>query len=393
MAPVSGGLGTTPVTGCMSQFSGGALTGPSASKSKLCETTSNPVVPTTERPVLHPTEQYKVRNNGEYKLPGSVLKESKPLGAQVMTPAQKLKGWDAVPVDKPSVGSKMVIRATGAAKSKWSVPPRPAAPPPLPLNATLQDQMKVSLDCSDASLPATAIESYDLVQCNFPSPKGTIKWRMELKCQGWTRAIGVVTETSTAAFKIARAAEKKLEVRGATVDKEGRCSLWTAWVPVPQPEALAEEAAKEAAKEAAGGEEAGGAPAEQVASVANTASPPDATAEANASRILQLEEALSLLTDRLSAAETRAAEAEARAESAEARASAAETRVAQAVAAAEVAGASEAAARLFNSDSMLGAFASGETQDSGQANEQPTERASPAAAPAESAGPVATDLD
>lgn len=371
MAPVSGSAGTTPVTGCVYQFSGGAIATPSATKSKLCETTSNQSVPSAERPVLCPTEQWKVRNNGEYKLPKAVLKESKPLGAQTMAPVERMKGWDSVPVDKPSVGSKMVIRATGSATSKWSVPPRPAAPPPLPLNASLQDQMKISLGRSDTSLPETAVESYDLVECKFPEPKGTAKWRMELKCQGWTRAIGVVTETSTAAFKIARAAEKKLEVRGATVDKDGRCSLWTAWVAVPQPGAITNAASVagaccpvEAADASTPAATASSQSDDQRETMEHTSVD---VAEANASRILQLEEALSSMTARLGAAEARAAEAEARAESAEAKAAAAEAKLAQAVTTAEMAAASEAAARLFNSDSMLGESKNSATDESADA--------------------------
>jgi len=214
--------------------------------------------------------------------------------------------------------------------------------------------MKISLGRSDTSLSETAVESYDLVECKFPEPKGTAKWRMELKCVGWTRAIGVVTETSTAAFKLARAAEKKLEVRGATVDKEGRCSLWTAWVAVPQPEALTNAASVAEACEPAETADAS-APAAAATPQSDEQGSVD-VAEANASRILQLEEALSSMTERLGVAEARTAEAEARAESAEAKAAAAEAKVAQAVAAAEMAAASEAAARLFNSDSMLGTF-------------------------------------
>ena len=72
-----------------------------------------------------------------------------------------------------------------------------------------------------------------MVVCRFPAPKGAVKWRMELKCKGWTRAIGVMAETATASFKIGGAAEKQLEVRGATVDKDGKSSLWTSWVKVP----------------------------------------------------------------------------------------------------------------------------------------------------------------
>ena len=138
MAPVTGGEGTTPITGNVAAFSGGAMVAASSGKSKLTGCTSDPVVPKPDRPVLHPTEQYKVRNNGEYKLPKETTKVSKPLGAQTMAPVEKLKGWGAAPVDKPDTGAKMVIRApAGAPKSKWSVPPRPAAPPPLPLNLSL----------------------------------------------------------------------------------------------------------------------------------------------------------------------------------------------------------------------------------------------------------------
>lgn len=38
------------------------------------------------------------------------------------------------------------------------------------------------------------------------------KWRMELKCEAWSRALGVLAETPTASFKIANAASKKLQV-------------------------------------------------------------------------------------------------------------------------------------------------------------------------------------
>jgi len=137
----------------------------------------------------------------------------------------------------------MVVRAPpGAFKSKWSgVPPRPAAPPPLPTNEKLEKGMSVALEG-------------DAVVATFPEPskpyKATdpVKWRLELNCKSWQRAIGVMTETPFAEFKIAGAADKarkgELTVRGATVSQEGKCSMWTAWVKVPPPlESLAIEAA------------------------------------------------------------------------------------------------------------------------------------------------------
>ena len=53
----------------------------------------------------------------------------------------------------------MVVRAApGAFKSKWSgVPPRPAAPPPLPTNEKLEKGMSVALEG-------------DAVVATFPEP-------------------------------------------------------------------------------------------------------------------------------------------------------------------------------------------------------------------------------
>ena len=221
---VSGGLGTKSVTGVVSAFSGGALIEASAAKSKHhVPVTSDPIIPKPARPVLHPTEQYKVRANGDYKLPGTVLKESQPIGAQKLAPAEKVKGWSNTPdgIDKPGTGARMVIKApVNAIKSKWTVPPRPAAPPPLPLNEVLGSKMTVTLSQSDGSCDASDAATYDLVVAKFPQPKGAVKWRMELKCKGWTRAIAVMAETSTASFKIANAAEKDMQV-GRALTKRG----------------------------------------------------------------------------------------------------------------------------------------------------------------------------
>jgi hypothetical protein len=53
-----------------------------------------------------------------------------------------------------------------------------------------------------------------------------------------------MAETPICQFKIPNALEKagnkELSVRGTTVDREGKCALWTTWVTVPLPESAAD---------------------------------------------------------------------------------------------------------------------------------------------------------
>ena len=60
-------------------------------------------------------------------------------------------------IAKPKDGERLLIRAPpGGLKSKWAgVPPRPAAPPPLPTNEKLQKGMVVQIIKEDEMVQAT----------------------------------------------------------------------------------------------------------------------------------------------------------------------------------------------------------------------------------------------
>jgi len=177
------------------------------------------------------------------------------------------------PTARPKDGSRMVVRtAPNQLKSKWAgVPPRPAAPPPLPTNEKMNAEMQISLEASDeksglldsvvvtlpkpkklnyASMPdripglekladtARAPQLADFRHENTSQIEASkaesgnwsaVKWRVELKCKDWQRPIGVLTETPTATFKLAHSIlqTKKLEVRGSSLDVNGKSSLWS----------------------------------------------------------------------------------------------------------------------------------------------------------------------
>ena len=257
---------------------------------------------------VHPESTYKILDNGAWKMPDVAWKESKPLGAQKLAPAEKLRGgWEDAPVDKPSDGARMVVRANLASlKSKFAgVPPRPAAPPPLPTNEKLAAGMKLAIEPSDKE---NAPSVHDLVVATFPllDKKKDAKWRVELKVKGWERGIAVLAETPNASFKIPNAASKVIEVRGAVVDPDGKSSLWTPWRTVPSPDApdASDAAAADAPPAAASAAAAGDVGAGHDAGAGGA--------------MAALEERLARLEDAAAAAAAEKAEVEARAAAREA---------------------------------------------------------------------------
>ena len=160
------------------EFAGGAFVAASTGKSKI----KGPVniqapAGSTQRPLLHPSYEYTTRTpKVPTKLPDVVTKECKPLAATKLEeknvlkapggelPGEKKKdAWGKAPegIAKPKDGERLLIRAPpGGLKSKWAgVPPRPAAPPPLPTNEKLQKGMVVQI-----------IKEDEMVQATFPDP-------------------------------------------------------------------------------------------------------------------------------------------------------------------------------------------------------------------------------
>ena len=266
-------------------FDGGALVpAKGAGKPKVVDSARG------ETPVKKPADppdygsEYKILKGPDTKLPKERLVESRGVGAQELASRVKYATWDGVPevsadadqlkalkkagyisqaefnesssrlgeegatnvgvhVHKAPEGQRMIVRASAAAlaKSKWADGPAPrpstSNPPQLPTDVKLGEKMKVALEASEGGNG-----SLDTVVATFPEPKKNkdgnvepVKWRLELKCKGWQRSIGVMAETPTASFKIAGAAEKQIEVRGATVGFDGKCSHWTVWKRVENP--------------------------------------------------------------------------------------------------------------------------------------------------------------
>ena len=73
-----------------------------------------------------------------------------------------------------------------------------------------------------------------------------LKSRLSAPHDAHERDCIVMAETPICQFKIPNALEKagnkELSVRGTTVDREGKCGLWTTWVTVPLPESAADRA-------------------------------------------------------------------------------------------------------------------------------------------------------
>ena len=289
-------------------------TAPLGSATNVKNGTSKP----PERPLQHPTDKYKVKKTVETAMPAATSKILQAIPIQKLAPAEKVKGWENTPddVEKPpkDQGTRMVIKAVpGALKSKLNgVPPRPAAPPPMPSNEKLHDKTTITME--DDTVKVTFPEKL------YKDASGTLvatpMWRVELKCKTWQRPIGVMTETPNAEFKIpdaaAKAAKGELTVRGATVDKEGKCSFWTKWMTVPPPEAAPaeEEAAPSAPSDAA------------------AADAPDAAADAPASpaepavsreEFSQLQAQLLMMTAEMGRMQSKLADSEERAKAAEAK--------------------------------------------------------------------------
>ena len=182
---------------------------------------------------VHPESTYKILDNGAWKMPDVAWKESKPLGAQKLAPAEKLRGgWEDAPVDKPSDGARMVVRANLASlKSKFAgVPPRPAAPPPLPTNEKLAAGMKLAIEPSDETRRPSG-----LVVATFPLlDEKDAKWRVELKVKGGSAGSRCWRRRQRRSRS--RTRPRRSSVRGAVVDPDGN-RLWTPWRTVPSPDA------------------------------------------------------------------------------------------------------------------------------------------------------------
>ena len=231
------------------EFAGGAFVAASTGKSKI----KGPVniqapAGSTQRPLLHPSYEYTTRTpKVPTKLPDIVTKECKPLAATKLEeknvlkapggelPGEKKKdAWGKAPegIAKPKDGERLLIRAPpGGLKSKWAgVPPRPAAPPPLPTNEKLQKGMVVQIIKEDEMVQATFPDpvknkvhgdqrehathitdlSLSLTLCSLSPQDGKMepsKWRLELKCKSWQRA--VVSNSNTALQQPARAAPQQ----------------------------------------------------------------------------------------------------------------------------------------------------------------------------------------
>lgn len=152
-----------------------------------------PLGAANQRPLLHPSYEYRVLHNPDAvgtKLPPESMAEVQPCALTKLEPARKvemLKGpegklatnWGGAgeiggPSARPQEGSRMVVRsAPNQLKSKWAgVPPRPAAPPPLPTNEKMNAEMTVSLEASDAKsglLDSVVVTLPKAKKLNYPN--------------------------------------------------------------------------------------------------------------------------------------------------------------------------------------------------------------------------------